>query len=66
MENKLKKEDINNDFITGWKKSYDGYDENVYFNNLNQLNYLNEVEFIYEILRKRKKIPINGKEKVLP
>ncbi|VVB86417.1 Uncharacterised protein [uncultured archaeon] len=35
MENRIKKEDVNNEFINGWKKSYDPrYDENVYFNNL--------------------------------
>jgi len=35
MKNTIKKENINNEFINGWKKSYDSsYDETVYYNNL--------------------------------
>jgi hypothetical protein len=41
MENRIKKEDVNNEFINGWKKSYDpSYDENVYFDNLISLKNL--------------------------
>ncbi len=41
MENKIRKEDINNEFINGWKKSYDpSYDESIYFNNLTPLRNL--------------------------
>jgi hypothetical protein len=51
MENKIRKEDLNNEFISGWKKSYDsGYDENVYFNNLTPLKNLTEdnLQKLYE------------------